>query len=182
MLCGDGLKIMGRTDVYQPNDWHKFSRLLIIGSFQNGINIAGRTIWSEFDNIETVFGRGNGITISRNDTVNQLSFRNIRSAHNQNYGIYINNTEKDLVNGISFDKTNVEYNGLNDSLPNCAGMYMTGVSQVDIVNSYFEGNCANNTADKTLAEIRLTGTYNQSVNIRELCVQPSIPGKWDIQR
>ena len=59
--CDDGLKIMGRTDIYQPNDWHKFSRLGIYGAFQNGIDLAGRTIWTEFDNIEVDFARGNGM-------------------------------------------------------------------------------------------------------------------------
>jgi hypothetical protein len=165
--CGDGLKITGRTDIYQPNDWHKFSRLYIDGPFLNGIDLAGRTIWSEWDNVLVQEARGNGINIASSGTNNQLSFRNVRSAYNQGYGVYINNTEKDLVNGVLFDKANVEYNGLNPSMSNCAGMYLTGVSQVDIVNSYFEGNCAPNTADNTLAEIRLTGTYNQSVNIED---------------
>ncbi len=165
MTCSDGLKITGRTDIYQPNDWHKFSRLGVYGAFQNGINLAGRTIWTEFDNVEVGFTRGNGINISSSGTTNQLTFRDVRSAYNYNYGIYVNNTEKDLANGIRFEKVNAEYNGRNTSLANCAGMYLTGVSQASIVNSYFEGNCASNTADKTYAEIRLTGIYNQSVNV-----------------
>jgi len=164
-VCGDGLKITGRTDINQPNDWHKFSRLGIYGGFQNGIDLAGRTIWSEFENIQVESASGNGINIASAGTNNQLSFRNVRVAHNWNYGIYVNNTEKDLVNGVLFDKVNAEYNGNNTTLSNCAGIYLTGVSQVNIVNSYFEGNCESNTADKTLAEIRLTGTFNQSVNI-----------------
>jgi hypothetical protein len=163
--CGDGLLITGRTDIYQPDDWHKFSRLGIYGAFQNGINIAGRTIWTEFDNVEVARARGNGINIVTSATVNQLTFRGVRSAYNYNYGIYVNNTQKDLTNGILFDKVNVEYNGNNSGLPNCAGLYLTGVSQANITNSYFEGNCAPNTADKTYAEIRMAGTYNQSVNI-----------------
>jgi hypothetical protein len=163
--CADGLKITGRTDIYQPNDWHKFSRIGVYGAFQNGIDIAGRTIWTEFDNVEVELARGNGINIASSGTTNELTFRAVRSAANYNYGIYINNTQKDLANGILFDKVNAEYNGNNPSLPNCAGIYLTGVSQASITNSYFEGNCPANTADKTSAEIRLTGTYNQSVNI-----------------
>jgi hypothetical protein len=165
--CADGLKITGRTDIYQPNDWHKFSRIGVYGAFQNGIDIAGRTIWTEFDNVEVALARGNGINIASSGTTNQLTFRGVRAAYNYNYGIYVNNTQKDLANGILFDKVNAEYNGNNPSLPNCAGLYLTGVSQVNISNSYFEGNCAPNTADKTYAEIRLTGTYNQSVNIQD---------------
>jgi hypothetical protein len=165
MTCSDGLKIMGQTNIYQPNDWHKFSRLGIYGAFQNGINLAGRTIWTEFDNVEVESTAGNGINIVSNDTTNQLTFRNVRSAKNFGYGIYVNNTQKDLANGILFDKVNAEYNGLNTALASCAGIYLTGVSQATITNSYFEGNCQNNTADNTLAEVRLTGTYNQSVSI-----------------
>jgi hypothetical protein len=165
--CADGLEITGRTDIYQPNDWHKFSRLGIYGAFQNGIDIAGRTIWTEFDNVEVALARGNGINIASSGTTNQLTFRGVRAAYNYNYGIYVNNTQKDLANGILFDKVNAEYNGQNPSLTSCAGLYLTGVSQANISNSYFEGNCAPNTADKTYAEIRLTGTYNQSVNIQD---------------
>ena len=165
--CADGLKITGRTDIYQPNDWHKFSRLGVYGAFQNGIDIAGRTIWTEFDNVEVALARGNGINIVSSSTTNQLTFRGVRAAYNYNYGIYVDNTQKDLANGILFDKVNAEYNGKNPSLQNCAGIYLTGVSQSNITNSYFEGNCAPNTADKTYAEIRLTGTYNQSVNIED---------------
>jgi len=164
-VCSDGLKIMGRTDIYQPNDWHKFSRLGIYGAFQNGINLAGRTIWSEFDNVEVALARGNGINIASIDTTNELTFRNVRAAHNFNFGIYVNNAQKDLANGILFDKVNAEYNGLNTSLANCSGIFLSGVSQATITNSYFEGNCQGNTADKTSAEVRLTGTYNQSVSI-----------------
>ena len=165
MTCSDGLKITGRTDIYQPNDWHRFSRLGIYGNFHNGINLAGRTIWTEFDNIEVELARGNGINIVSSGTTNQLTFRTIRTAHNRGYGVYVNNTQKDLANGILFDKVNVEYNGENTAMANCAGMYLTGISQATVTNSYFEGNCQGNTADKKLAEIRLTGTYNQSVSI-----------------
>jgi hypothetical protein len=165
--CADGLLITGRTDIYQPNDWHKFSRLGIYGAFQNGIDLTGRTIWTEFDNVEVALARGNGINIASSGTTNQLTFRGVRSAYNFNYGIYVNNTQRDLANGILFDKVNAEYNGNNPALQNCAGLYLTGVSQANISNSYFEGNCQGNTADKTDAEIRLTGTYNQSVNIQD---------------
>jgi len=163
--CSDGLKIMGRTDINQPNDFHKFSRIGVYGAFQNGINLAGRTIWTEFDNAKVGLARGNGINIVSNATTNELTFRNVRSARNYGYGIYVNNTQPDLANGILFDKVNAEYNGLNASLKNCAGIYLTGVAQANITNSYFEGNCQGNTTGTPSAEVRLTGTYNQSVNI-----------------
>lgn len=164
-VCGDGLKITGRTDIGQPNDWHKFSRIGIYGGFNNGINIAGRTIWTEFDNVEITNASGNGINVVGNTTVNHLTFRNVRSAYNYNYGVYVNNTQTDLVNGMLFDKLNVEDNGTNTGLHDCAGLYMTGISQANIMNSYFEGNCLGNSADNKLADVRLTGTFNQSVNI-----------------
>ena len=71
-LCGDALKIMGRTDIWQPNDWHKFVATPDINrAFQNGIDIAGRTIWTQFDNIHIAFWRGNGISIASDGTDNQ---------------------------------------------------------------------------------------------------------------
>lgn len=165
LLCSDGLKVIGRVDINQPNDFHKFSRLGVYGPFQNGVNLAGRTIWTVFENVEVGQTRGNGITVASPGTTNELTFRNVRSAQNSGYGIYVNNTQVDLANGIVFDEVNAEYNGRNTSLANCAGVYLTGVAQVNILNSYFEGNCEGNTADSRAAEIRLTGTFAQSVNI-----------------
>jgi hypothetical protein len=98
-------------------------------------------------------------------TTNELTFRNVRTAWNYGYGIYVNNSQVDLANGIVFDEVNAEYNGQNTSLHNCAGIYLTGIAQANIQNSYFEGNCSGNTADNTAAEVRLTGTFAQSVNI-----------------
>lgn len=163
--CADGLRITGRTDIAQPNDFHKFSRLGVYGPFQNGIDLAARTIWTEFENLEVEWTRQNGINIVSAGTTNELTFRNVRSAWNNGYGIYVNNTQVDLANGILFDTVNAEYNGQNSGLRNCAGIYLTGVAQANIQNSYFEGNCEGNTADKTAAEVRLSGTYAQSVNI-----------------
>lgn len=163
--CADGLKITGRTDINQRNDFHKFSRLGVYGPFQNGIDLAGRTIWTEFENLEVEYARQNGINIASAGTTNELTFRNSRSAWNNGYGIYVNNTQVDLANGLLFDTVNAEYNGQNTGLRNCAGIYLTGVAQANIQNSYFEGNCQGNTADKTAAEVRLTGTLAQSVNI-----------------
>ena len=164
-ICSDGLKITGRTDIGQRNDFHKFSRIGVYGPFQNGINLAGRTIWTVFENVEVTEARGNGINVASAGTTNELTFRNVRTAQNGGYGIYVNNTQADLANGIVFDEVNAEYNGKNSSLAKCAGIYLTGVAQANIQNSYFEGNCKGNTADATAAEIRMTGVYAQSVNI-----------------
>ena len=165
IACSDGLKITGRLDINQINDQHKFSRLGIYGAFQNGINLAGRTILSVFENIEVEGARGNGINVVSNAPTNALTFRNVRPAHNFGYGIYVNNTQVDLANGILFDGVDAEYNGQNTALADCAGIYLTGIAQANIQNSYFEGNCQGNTADKRASEVRLTGTYAQSVNI-----------------
>ena len=165
VTCSDGLKITGRTDIAQQNDFHKFSRLGVYGAFHNGINLAGRTIWTVFENIEVGYAINNGINVVSSGTTNELTFRNVRTAHNNGYGIYVNNTQVDLANGILFDKVNAEYNGTNTSLANCAGIYLTGIAQANIQNSYFEANCQGNTADKTAAQVRLTGTYAESVNI-----------------
>jgi hypothetical protein len=163
--CGDGLKITGRLDINQPNDFHKFSRLGIYGPFQNGINLAGRTIWTEFDNVEIGWARGNGINAVSSGVQNALTFRHVRVADNNGYGVYFNNTQVDRAQGILFDTFNSEYNGMNTSLGDCAGVYITGVIQANIENSYFEGDCANNTVDNRAAELRITGTYAVSVNV-----------------
>lgn len=163
--CSDGLKITGRTDINQPNDFHKFSRLAVYGAFQNGVNLAGRTIWTEFDNMEVEYALGNGINVASSGVTNALTFRHVRTDLNYGYGIYLNNTQVDRAQGILFDTVNAEYNGRNTSLANCAGLYMTGVIQANIENSYFEGNCQGNTADNRAAEVRITGTYANSVNI-----------------
>jgi hypothetical protein len=165
VTCSDGLRITGGADVAQLNDFHKFERLGVYGAFQNGINLLGRTIWTVFENIEVGGATNNGINVASGGTTNELTFRNVRAAHNNNYGIYVNNTQVNLANGIIFDEVNAEYNGQNTSLANCAGIYLTGVSQANIQNSYFEGNCLGNTADNRAAEIRLTGIYAQEVNI-----------------
>ena len=74
IACSDGLKITGRLDINQINDQHKFSRLGIYGAFQNGINLAGRTILSVFENIEVEGARGNGINVVSNAPTNALTF------------------------------------------------------------------------------------------------------------
>ena len=163
--CSDGLKIMGRLDINQPNDFHKFSRLGVYGPFQNGVNLAGRTIWTEFDNMEVSYARGNGINVVSGGVTNALTFRHVRVAQNYGYGLYLNNTQADRAQGILFDTFNSEYNGQNTSLHDCAGIYITGVIQANIENSYFEGNCEGNTADNRAAELRITGTYANSVNV-----------------
>ena len=165
VTCADGLKIMGRLDINQPNDFHKFSRLGIYGPFQNGVDLAGRTIWTEFDNTEVGFARGNGINVVSSGVTNALTFRHVRVAQNNGYGVYFNNTQPDRAQGILFDTFNSEYNGLNTRLNDCAGIYITGVIQANIENSYFEGDCQGNTADNRAAELRITGTYANSVNV-----------------
>jgi len=164
-ICSDGLKLTGRTDINQPNDYHKFSRLAVYGAFQNGVNLAGRTIWTDFENMEVQYAVGNGITIASSGVTNALTFRNVRTDWNDGYGVYMNNTQVDHAQGILFDTFNAEYNGRYTGLADCAGLYLTGVIQANIENSYFEGNCQGNTADNRAAEIRITGTYANSVNI-----------------
>lgn len=163
--CSDGLKIMGRLDINQPNDFHKFSRLEVYGAFQNGVNLAGRTIWTEFDNMEVEYAIGNGINVASSGVTNALTFRHVRSANNNGYGVYFNNTQVDRAQGILFDTFNSEYNGRDTSLHDCAGIYLTGVIQANIENSYFEGDCEGNAADNRAAEVRITGTYASSVNV-----------------
>ncbi|HUB00959.1 MAG TPA: hypothetical protein VMA34_21690 [Terracidiphilus sp.] len=165
MTCADGLKIVGRLDINQPNDFHKFSRIAVYGAFQNGVDLAGRTIWTEFDNMEVEYARGNGINVVSSGVTNALTFRHVRTDWNNDYGLYLDNTQIDGSQGVLLDTFNSEYNGMNTSLHDCAGVYLTGVVQANIENSYFEGDCEGNTADNRAAELRITGMIANSVNV-----------------
>ena len=136
-----------------------------MGPFQNGVDLAGRTIWTEFDNMEVGWARGNGINVASSGVTNALTFRHVRVAQSNGYGVYFNNTQADRAQGILFDTFNSEYNGLNPGMNDCAGVYITGVIQANFENSYFEGDCQGNTADNRAAELRITGTYANSVNV-----------------
>ena len=106
----DGLKIMGRLDINQPNDFHKFSRLGVYGPFKNGVNLAGRTIWTEFDNMEVGYARGNGINVVSSGVTNALTFRHVRVARTMVRAIFQQHSGH-RAQGVLLDTFNSEYKG-----------------------------------------------------------------------
>jgi hypothetical protein len=156
---GSGLVLKGGNN--QPNDWHTFSSLVIAG-FHNGIDIRGRDIWSTFNQIFVANSADNGLKVDNpSAAVNHDVWRDGRISTSANYGVYWNGHQSF---SILFDHENIEYNGASGTLRDCAGLYMTGTGTADIQNSYFEGNCQTS-PDSMGADIRLTGTYNQAVNV-----------------
>jgi hypothetical protein len=166
----DGIVIEGNDAIGQPNDRHQFHNLYIVG-MRNNISILGRTIWTTFQNVTSEGAQNDGLYSSTSAAVNFISFRDSRFAENKNYGVYWNNTNANPSLAIDFDHVNVEYNGQSGTLPDCAGLYATGIGQGEITNgSYFEGNCTWG-SDTNGADVRLTGTYAQAFSIRDTLMQ-----------
>ncbi|MGB6780830.1 MAG: hypothetical protein WBE36_02145 [Terracidiphilus sp.] len=156
---GSGLVLKGGP--HQPNDWHTFDAMVITG-FYNGIDIRGRDIWSTYKQIYVADSTNNGINVDNaSASVNHDAFRDGRIFKSGNYGVYWKAIH---ASSIVFDHENIEFNGFSGTLKDCAGLYMTRVGTAEIQNSYFEGNCGKS-PDGLGADIRLSGIFNQAVNI-----------------
>jgi hypothetical protein len=161
---GSGLVIMGVLPTFQPNDWDYFLNLTISG-FYNGIDIRGRTIWTKFDHVQSIFSQNNGLNVVTSGVVNTVDFVNSQFAWSQRYGIYWNTSSAPTLSQlINFIETNVQDNQLSSSsTTNCAGAYFNGINTASFQNSEFESNCPNST-DGNATEVLLTGTYAEAFN------------------
>lgn len=158
----DGIVISG--PVNQINDWHRFQDLNIQG-FRYGINLVGRTIWTTFEDVHVGASLLSGVYANTAAVLNHIAFRDGQINNSQQYGVYWNNTNTNASLSTEFDHVNVESNGLSGTLANCAGMYLTGVGSMSIHDGYFESNCVT-VIDGQGADIRITGTYAQALDIR----------------
>ena len=161
---GSGLVFIGVLPTFQPNDWDYFLNLTIFG-FYNGIDIRGRTIWTKFDHVQSVFSRNNGLNVVTSGVVNTVDFLDSQFAWSQKYGIYWNTSSAPTLSQlVNFIETNVQDNQLsNSSTTNCAGAYFNGINTASFQNSEFESNCPNST-DGNATEVLLTGTYAEAFN------------------
>jgi hypothetical protein len=133
-------------------------------------------LWDTFQNVVVETAQQVGIVFNTSAVVNFITFRDTRVALSQQWGIYFNNSNANPSLAIDFDHVNVEYNGAQTSLANCAGLYLTGVGEGSIRgNSYFEGNCLSNSFSNA-ADIRLTGTYVQAFSVLNTLMQASPNG------
>lgn len=158
----DGIDIVGPVD--QINDWHKFTNLNIQG-FRYGVNLTGRTIWTTFDNVHIGASLSNGFNADTAAVINHVVFRDGQINLSQGYGVYWHNTNANVSQSIDFDHVNIEVNGASGTLANCAGFYGSGIGSGSITNGYFESNCTT-VPDSLGADIRLTGTYVQTFDVR----------------
>lgn len=156
---GSGLVLKGGAN--QPNDWHTFDSMVITG-FYNGIDIRDRDIWSTYNQVFVANSTNNGLNVDNTAaSVDHDAWRDGRIFNSRNYGVY---WKANQSFSILFDHENIEYNGTSGTLKDCAGLYMTLVGTAGIENSYFEGNCMKS-PDGMGADIRLSGTYTQAVDI-----------------
>lgn len=161
---GSGLVFVGVLPQYQPNDWNYFLNVTING-FYNGIDIRGRTIWTKFDHVQSVFSRNNGLNVTTAAVINTVTFSDSQFAWSQKYGIYWDtSTAPTLSQIINFIEVNVQDNQLaNSSTTNCVAAYFSGINTASFQNSEFESNCPNST-DGNATEVLLTGKYAEAFN------------------
>lgn len=161
---GSGLVITGIFPTFQPNDWNYFLNLTIQG-FYNGIDIRGRTIWTKFDHVQSVFSLNNGLNVVTPAVVNTVDFIDSQFAWSQKYGVYWDTSSAPTLSQlVNFIESNVQDNQLSSSsTTNCAGAYFSGINTASFQNSEFESNCPNST-DGNATEVLLTGTYAEAFN------------------
>lgn len=151
-FSNDGIRLRGRHE----NDFHKFSNLEISG-FARGLNITGRAIWNDFDNLHIHNSTAEGVRIDVSGAVvNHLSFRNLRSSMNANEGVYLRRTDETL-HTIRFDHLNSEKNGK-------CGLYAQNVAEFDVSNAYIESN-GQRASDANNCGIHLGGRWANSFRI-----------------
>jgi len=161
---GSGLVFVGILPQFQPNDWNYFLNLTITG-FYNGIDIRGRTIWTKFDHVQSIFSLNNGLNVATSAVVNTVSFYDSQFAWSQKYGIYWNTSSAPTLSQIiNFIQTNVQNNQLSgSSTTNCAAAYFSGINTASFQNSEFESDCPHAT-DGNATEVLLTGKYAEAFN------------------
>ena len=158
----DGFVITG--PVNQINDWHHLENINIQG-FRHGINLSGRTIWSTFENVHIGASLSDGIYAVTAAVLNHIAFRDGQINNSQGYGVNWQNSNTNASLSTEWDHVNVENNGASGTLANCAGMLISGVGTMSIHDGYFEANCTT-TPDSLGADIRITGTFAQALDIR----------------
>jgi len=159
----NGITITG-PDIYHLNDNHVFHNLLI-KSFKNGINIAGRNIWSDYRNIVIDRSLENGFNCVTNQAVNGLTLSNVFCANSQKHGFYIENTGSDTFTNWTFIFCDAESNGVDITNAKNSGFYIKNVSCFTFINPHSEANGVGS-SDGLDYSMRFAGTYAMNINIR----------------
>jgi hypothetical protein len=145
------------------NDWHVFDNLYIDG-FKTGINITGRTIWTNFKNIRIENSLTNGFSAITSEACNAITLENVHVDNSQYNGFYIEKTVSNTFQDWLFLNCNPEANGLDTTHSKNSGFYCKNVEQFSFINAYVENNGVG--AVDTLAySFRFEGTYAIGIKI-----------------
>jgi hypothetical protein len=145
------IKIVG----INTNDWHTVRRSYMKG-FTKAIHIAGRTIWSRFEDVEIQADLSNGFHVETSAPMNHLSLRDVRVGNAAGAGIYFKapgSGDDPTFKTIVLDHCNSEANGSH-------GVYAENVDSFTISGGYIENNTGAGTA-----AVYLAGTYARGINI-----------------
>jgi hypothetical protein len=179
-VCADAIQINGPMN--EINDWIYFHDMIINSAtwspsygFLNGFDLVGRTIWTTIENVNELYARNAGVFMNSAAIINMLRVVHSEIYGNWNYGVYLNSTAATVPGPIFFDRTAIEFNGSNKPA-NCAGLYLSNFASATVAGGDYEANCSSSGAG---AGIRLTGKYNQTVNVRDVTFNTS-NGEWGI--
>ena len=145
------------------NDWHVFRDLEIDGC-KHGLNITGRTIWSEFTNIRITNSTEDGIYCVTQYSVNALIWKNVCVQTSQYSGFNIQRTVSGTFLNWVFDLCNSESNGVDVSNAKNSGFYLKEVDNFTFINPHIEVNGVGSTDDLDAA-FRMEGTYTTNITI-----------------
>jgi len=159
-----GLYITG-TNI---NDNHRFERLYIgtnagEPAFVNGIKVDGRLIYAQLWDIEVNGGSGNVCQFDSSASgapIYHVSFRDLLcNGSTGGWGIWVNAPTGSPFHTLKFDHVNAQAN-------HQGGIYLNGVEEGGIYDSYIENNgsiCSSGCTDGY--GVKIEGTYAMSFNI-----------------
>ena len=145
------------------NDWHVF-RDLEMGGFLYGLNIVGRTIWSEFTNIKIVNSLQHGVNVHHGEPSNALIWRNVCVQASEWDGFHIEQTSTNYWGNWVFELCTSEGNGLETLRSKNCGFYLKDIQNFNFINPSLELNGVASFDDSDAA-FRIEGTYALNINI-----------------
>ena len=137
------------------NDYHRFQRIQVNPNFQIGINVDGRLIYGAFSDVYVVGTTGNACQFDSSVSGGFIfhdSFRNVAcNGSTGGWGLWVKSPSTQPFHTLEFDHINAQGNTLG-------GIYVNGVEEGGIANSYVEGNGPS-------YGIKIEGTYAMAFNI-----------------
>ncbi|MCP5050300.1 MAG: hypothetical protein GY940_24245, partial [bacterium] len=150
-------------DVNDVNDFHSIENIRI-KDFDTGIDVSGRLVWTNFDNVYITDGRlGYNInTDPANAAFNQIKFTNCETRLMTEEGVIMTGYSKT----VSFDTCNFELMNTDDTIGEAA-VYVENSRNILFENCYFEANgdgAAVDTVDPSnnTFGIHLSGTFSNN--------------------